>query len=284
MISNRPLFGPGGNSEDFNALYKGKTLYAPAFVKSIGLDAYEYEAGQGIHASEEMLRAIGREAVAHGVHMSFHTPYFISLSSTEEQKRINSVRYIADSLYAAHCLGASTIVVHTGSAGKISRSDAMALAADTLAMALEQLDFYGVSLGLETMGKQNQLGTLEEVLTLCAMDRRLVPVVDFGHLNARDCGGVFPDADSYRRVFDRIAEAKGDEVARHLHCHFSRIEYTDKGEKRHHTFAQTQWGPEYEPLMEAIAKEGLCPTVISESAGTQSADALTMKKHYLSLL
>ena len=32
--------------------------------------------------------------------------------------------------------------------------------------------------------------------------------------------------------------------------------------------------------METIAKEGLTPTVISESDGTMSDDALTMKRYY----
>ena len=134
------------------------------------------------------------------------------------------------------------------------------------------------------MGKQNQLGTLDEVLTLCKADTRLAPVVDFGHLNARDCGGVFVTADDYRRLFDKVATSLSDDKARYMHCHFSKIEWTDKGEKRHLTFADTVYGPDFEPLMEAIAKERLCPRIISESAGTQSEDALAMKNYYKSLL
>ena len=100
---------------------------------------------------------------------------------------------------------------------------------------------------------------------------------------SRDCGGVFVTPDDYRRVFDRIGEALGDDKARYMHCHFSKIEWTDKGEKRHLTFADTVYGPSFEPLMEAIAHEGLCPRIISESAGTQSEDALAMKNYYHAL-
>ena len=284
ILSDKPRFGPGGNSEAFNALYKGKTLLAPKWVAEMGLDAYEYEAGQGISASPEMLRSIGKEAAKAGIYLSFHAPYFISLSSVEEQKRLNSVEYIQRSLYAASCLGADTIVVHTGSAGKISREQAMAYAAETLSILLENASFYGVRVGLETMGKKNQLGTLDEVLRLCQLDTsRLVPVVDFGHLNARDCGGVFQNADDYRRVFEKIALSHSDDAARHLHCHFSRIEYTDGGEKRHKNFSDTEWGPDFEPLMEVLAKEKLAPTIICESAGNQAHDALAMKEYYNSL-
>ena len=135
-----------------------------------------------------------------------------------------------------------------------------------------------IRLGIETMGKLNQLGDLGEVLEQCAVDERFVPVVDFGHLNCREAGNAFPDIDSYRRVFDRIAAARGDEVAKSLHCHFSKIEYTSAGEKRHVTFEQSGgYGPEFEPLAEAIRLEGVSPNIICESAGTQAEDALAMK-------
>ena len=274
------FFGPGGNSDAFKLSGGKSTLDAPKWVKSIGLNAYEYEAGNGIAASPAMLSAIGERAREHGIKMSFHTPYFISLSGVEEEKRLKSIKYIADSLDAARLLGAGTVVVHTGSAAKITRDEAMRLAADTLIKTLSAVDTYGIKIGLETMGKINQLGTLEEVLELCRIDSAFVPVVDFGHLNARSLGGVFKTADDYMRVFDRIDKAMGADVATNLHCHFSKIEWTAAGEKKHLTFADTVYGPDYEPLIEAIAKHSLTPTIISESAGTQSDDALAMKKYY----
>ena len=277
-------FGPGGNSDDFRLAGFNSTLDAPTWLKKIGLDAYEYEAGNGIAASPSMLAAIGNEAKKYGIKTSFHTPYFISLSGVEEEKRLKSIKYIADSLDAAYLLGAGTIVVHTGSAAKISRDEAMRLAADTLIRTLSAVDTRGIKIGLETMGKQNQLGTLDEVLELCRIDTTFVPVVDFGHLNARDLGGVFVTKDDYLRVFDKIDTKLGAEYANSLHCHFSKIEWTDKGEKKHLTFSDDIYGPDYEPLMEALASSGLAPTIISESAGTQSDDALTMKKCYLEKL
>lgn len=277
----RALFGPGGNSEEFKIWGGKSTLDAPRFVSQIGLDAYEYEAGNGIASSPAMLSAIGAEAKKYGVKMSFHTPYFISLSGIEEEKRLKSIKYIADSLDAAYLLGAEIIVVHTGSAAKISRDEAMRLAGDTLVKTLSAVDTHGIKIGLETMGKQNQLGTLDEVVELCRIDSALVPVVDFGHLNARECGNVFVSQNDYLNVFDKIDRKLGAEYAERLHCHFSRIEWTEKGEKRHLTFSDEIYGPDYRPLVEILAKENLFPTIISESAGTQSEDALTMKKFYM---
>ena len=273
-------FGPGGNSEAFKLAGGKSTLQAPKWISEIGLDAYEYEAGNGIASSAAMLDAIGAEARKYGIKTSFHTPYFISLSGIEEEKRLKSIKYIADSLDAAKRINAGIIVVHTGSAAKITRDEAMRLAADTLVKTLASVDTYGIKIGLETMGKVNQLGTLEEVLELCRIDSAFVPVVDFGHMNARECGGVFKSADDYMRVFDRIDRALGAEVASNLHCHFSRIEWTSAGEKKHLTFSDTEYGPDHEPLIEAIVKNSLTPTIISESAGTQSDDALTMKRYY----
>ena len=271
-------FGPGGNSDSFYAEGHKSTAEAPAWVKARGLDAYEYEAGNGLTAGEASLRKVGEEAKKHGVLMSLHTPYFISLSGVDPEKRLKSVDYIKKSLWAAELLGADTIVIHSGSAAKITRAEAMALAKDTLEKIIEEVGDTPVHLGLETMGKINQLGTLEEVIELCKTDRHYYPVVDFGHLNARNIGGYYTDADSYRRTFDLVANGLGDEIARTMHCHFSKIMYTSAGEKKHLTFADEEFGPAFEPLAEAIIMENLAPRIICESDGTMAEDALYMKE------
>lgn len=288
-------FGVAGSSESFFADGKKHTHEAPAWLESRGIDAYEYQAGRGFMAGEASMRKVGEEAKKHGILMSLHAPYFISLSSVELEKRLNSIEYIKKSLWAAECLGADTIVVHTGSAAKISRAQAMEYASDTLCKLFEAIGDTNIRIGLETMGKLNQLGTLEEVLTLCKIDPRLYPIVDFGHLNCRGrsesgvfdgmdttpTGGVFNSVDDYRAVFDKIASTLGDKYADTLHCHFSKIEYTKQGEKRHVNFADEGFEPPFEPLMEAIVRENVSPRIISESAGMQTEDAAAMKEYYL---
>ncbi len=278
------LFGPGGNSDEFRLDGYSSTLDAPMWLKTKGLDSYEYEAGNGLSASASTLANIGYEARRCGIKMSYHTPYFISLSGIIPEKRLKSIEYIRQSLDAAYLLGAETIVVHTGSAAKITRDDAMRLAADTLIRTLNEVDTHGIKIGLETMGKINQLGTLDEVLELCRSDSTLVPVVDFGHLNARELGVAFNCYDDYMRVFDTISNKINAQTAENLHCHFSKIEWGASGEKKHLTFADTQYGPDFEPFIEAIVKNNLSPNVICESAGTQSIDALSMKKLYKKII
>lgn len=275
-------FGPGGNSELFYEKGYKSTLQAPGYLEEMGLDAYEYEAGNGLTASIQTLTAIGEKAKEHNIKMSLHTPYFISLSSVEEEKRLKSVEYLRQNGKGADALGADIMVVHTGSAAKINREQAMQFATQTLSLVEVMLieENIKAKVGLETMGKLNQLGTLDEVLTLCKLSKRFVPVVDFGHMNARE-QGILKTEDDFKKIFYRISDELGAEYAENLHCHFSKIEYTAMGEKKHLTFEDSQYGPSPEILMKVIAELGISPTIICESAGTMDVDALEMKKIYL---
>ena len=277
---NYATFGPGGNGDWFRRDGMKSLQQTPGWLDRVGLDAFEYEATRGVSAGEEALLAFGAKAREHHIRLSLHTQYYISLSGVDPEKRLKSIEYVEKSLWAADLMGADTIVIHSGSAGKISREEAMRLSCDTLEQMVTALDgrYEDIRLGIETMGKLNQLGTLDEVIEQCRVSPRFVPVVDFGHLNCREQGGAFPDVDAYRRVFDRIALGCGDHVARSLHCHFSKIEYTAAGEKCHLTFEDGVYGPRFEPLAEAIIREGVAPRIICESAGTQAEDALWMKQ------
>lgn len=276
-------FGPAGNGEQFTALGYKKTIEVPAYCNRIGVNAYEYQCGHGVRIGQAAAAAFGAAAKEAGIRLSLHAPYYISLSSVEAEKRENSVRYILESAEAAAAMGAERVVVHSGSCSKISRAEALELAKGTLSAALTALEEAGLShvtLCPETMGKINQLGTLEEVLELCGIDERLLPCIDFGHLNARTFGGI-SDKTDYAAILDRVEDKLGHDRLSVFHSHFSKIEYTDKGgEKRHLTFADETYGPQFEPLLDLVVQRGLTPTFICESAGTQGEDAATMKAYY----
>ncbi|MBQ4616961.1 MAG: TIM barrel protein [Clostridia bacterium] len=275
-------FGPAGNADAFYEAGFKSTFQAPAWLRSLGLSAYEYQCGRGVRLSDTTAVQIAKEAAANDIAVSLHAPYFISLASKEPEKRDNSVRYILDSADAVVRLGGDRIVVHPGGLGGLSREDATALACETLAKAQRALDEAGLSqvhICPETMGKINQLGTFEEVLTMCGVDERFLPCVDFGHLNSRTHGEVNSEA-AFAALLDRMEEALGAERARVFHTHFSKIEYTAGGEKRHLTFEDAVYGPEPQPLMRLLATRGFCPVVICESDGTQAADAAAMSALY----
>ncbi|MBQ3084107.1 MAG: TIM barrel protein [Clostridia bacterium] len=275
-------FGPGGNCEWFKADGNKTTDKMPAFLNKIGLNAYEVECGRGVRMNEATAKALRAEAEKYGIALSIHAPYYISMSSLEEEKRQGSVRYLLESAALAKKIGATRVIFHSGSCAKLSREEATALAVDTLQKAVAAFDAEGYGdliLCPETMGKINQLGSLEEVMTLCKVDDRILPTIDFGHLNARE-QGLFYTAADYERVLDVMEDALGHERATKFHTHFSKIEYTTGGEKRHLTFEDTVYGPDFAPLAEVLAKRGAEPIIICESAGTQSKDALEMKEMY----
>ena len=278
-------FGTAGLDANFTQQGFKKTIEAPVYLEKMGLDAFEYQCGRGVNIGEDKATELGKIAAEKGVILSLHAPYYISMSSVEEEKRLNSIRYILDSARAVDFMGGNRIVVHTGSCSKISREEALALATDTMKLALNALDNEGlgnVRICPETMGKINQLGTLEEVIELCKLDERLLPCIDFGHLNARTMGLV-NSGEAFLDILNKIGNELGEDRLKQFHSHFSKIEYTVGGEKKHLTFEDTVFGPDYEPLMELVYKKNLSPTFICESAGTQAEDAKAMKDYYLKI-
>lgn len=275
-------FGPAGNSESFYAAGYKATLQAPAWLHDLGLTAYEYQCGRGVRVSVDTAQTMGAFAAQYDIQISLHAPYFISLASAETEKRNNSIRYILEGARAVAAMGGERIVVHPGGLGGLSRGEATALASQTLYRAQQVLDEEGLSnvrICPETMGKINQLGDLYEVLEFCKVDERFLPCIDFGHLNSRTLGGL-NSREAFAAVLDRLNDALGAERAAQFHAHFSKIEYTKGGEKRHLTFEDTVYGPEPAPLMQLVWERGLTPTFICESDGTQAEDACTLMQLY----
>ena len=278
-------FGPAGTSDDFKALGYKHSIEVPAFLVQKGLDHFEYQCGRGVNIGLDKANELGKAFDDKGLSVSLHAPYYISMSSVEEEKRLNSVNYILQSAAAVNAMGGDRIIVHTGSCGKISREEALSLASDTMRLALKALKqegFEHIHICPETMGKINQLGTLEEVIALCKIDDGIIPCIDFGHLNARTMGEV-NSREAFLHILNAIENELGSDRLKVFHSHFSKIEYTTGGEKRHLTFEDTVYGPDFEPLMELVYKKQLSPVFVCESAGTQADDALAMKNYYNSL-
>lgn len=275
-------FGPAGNSISFTKMGYKSSLQVPEYLTVMGLDAFEYQCGRGVNIGTGKATELGIIAKEKGITLSLHAPYYISMSSVDEEKRLNSINYILASARAVKAMGGNRIVVHTGSCGKISREEALILAKDTMKKSLDALDNEGlgdIHICPETMGKVNQLGTLDEVIELCKLDERLIPCIDFGHLNARDLG-FFKTNDDYKIVYEKIENNLGIDRLKSFHSHFSKIEYTAGGEKRHLTFEDMVYGPDFEPVMELSAKKNCNNIFICESDGTQAEDSKKMKDYY----
>ena len=280
-MNDTPRFGTAGLADSYT-VKKFDPAAIAAYTAGFGLTAFEYQCGRGVRLGLDKAAKMAALAAPKDILFSVHAPYYISMSSLEEDKRLNSIQYLLQSAAVCRALGGKRIIFHSGSCGKQSREEALEKALDTMARAVKACDEAGFEdciLCPETMGKVNQLGTLDEVLALCSVDKRITPCIDFGHLNARTLGGIASKAD-YAAILDKVEAALGGARAKRFHVHFSRIEYSAGGEKRHWTFAETQFGPEPQPLMELLAEQGLEPVIICESAGTQAEDACTMQRLY----
>lgn len=272
-------FGPAGTADSFKALGYKDSSFLPEYLERFSLNAFEYQCGRGVNVNKDKAEILRKGFEDKGITLSLHSPYYISLSSVEKEKRDKSIDYILQSARAVKMLGGNRIVVHSGSCSKISREEATELAKNTLGRAREALISEGLSdihICPETMGKINQLGTLEEVIELCKVDDSFIPCIDFGHLNARTLGEIKSMKD-YETILNLLGKELGDDRLKVFHSHFSKIEYSAGGEVRHLTFSDEKFGPSPEILMEVIYKRNLEPTFICESAGTQTEDALYMK-------
>ncbi|MEW6696768.1 MAG: TIM barrel protein [Bacillota bacterium] len=279
-------FGSAGAPDAFYAQGFKSSLDMPAWLAEMGLTAYEYQCSRGVKIKEEMARQLGERARQHGVALSIHAPYYINLSTEEPDQKLKTKGYILDSLRAARWMGATTVVFHPGGGPGTDRRGtferAKILFKEILRDAAEE-GLEDILLAPETMGKINQIGSLDEILELCTLGEQVVPCVDFGHLNAVNQGSLKTKED-YARVLDRIADTLGKEVLTHLHAHFSPIEFTKAGEKKHWTLKESHlYGPDFTPLAELIWERAMQPVIICESAGTQAEDALVFKQIYENL-
>ncbi len=279
-------FGPSGACEEFSAQKFKKTSDGAIWLKNKGVDLFEYSFGRGVNISQDKAIEYGKVFKDNDIELSVHAPYFINLATVEEDKALNNIKYIEDSLKALKNFGGNRCVFHPGSPVKLDRREAMTIllkAFEHIVQIKNDNGYKDLLLCPETMGKLAQLGDLEEIIEIVNVgDENIIPCIDFGHLNARE-RGLFYSKDDYKRVIDRLIDGIGEKKTFNMHVHFSKIQYTDKGELRHLTFEDTVYGPEFEPLMEVFNEYKMSPYVVCESAGTQTRDSLAMKAYYNSL-
>lgn len=276
------LFGPSGNSENFfNAGLKTSEQSA-VWVKNMGLDAFEYSFGRGVLMSEEKAISIGKAFKENGVKISVHAPYYINFANSDNEMIEKSIGYVIKSAEMVKLMGGERIIFHPATQGKDDRQVAVNRAIDNLkklTQVIYNLDMQDLTYCPETMGKLGQIGTIEEVTEMCKIDKIYVPTLDFGHINSREQGSLI-DKDAYKSRLEYMINALGYERMKHFHVHFSKIQYGAKGEIRHLNFDDLVYGPDFEPLAEALIELNLEPTIICESAGQQDKDALFMKNCY----
>ena len=274
-------FGPSGNCDLFYDQGFKSSLDAPAWIKNRGLSAYEYSFSRGFTMSEFVAQTLGEKCKENDVVLSLHAPYYINLANPNDEMVEKSFNYVLTSLKFLKLMGGKRVVFHPGTCGTLSREQAVAIMNKNMKELVRRIDemhfdfdFY---LCPETMGKSQQLGTYEEVAELCTLAPYLTPTLDFGHINALTHGSLKTEAD-YKKIFDYLIDKLGFEKVKNIHIHFSKIMFGEKGEIKHLTFEDTQFGPEFAPLAKVICELKLEPVIVCESRGTQAEDANEMQQ------
>ncbi len=275
-------FGPSGNCATFYEQGHKRSVEAPKWLNSIGLNAYEYSFGRGITLNDDTAIEIGNEAKKYNVEVSVHAPYYINFANPSDEMVEKSYMYVINSLEKLKLLGGNRLVVHPASCGKMERSEAINLTKKRLQVLKERLEMLGYDnflICLETMGKPAQIGTYKEIIDFCKNSPNFIPTLDFGHINALTHGSLKSEED-FREIIDYMFKELGEEKAKKVHIHFSKIEYGEKGEIRHLTLADDVYGPNFEPLAKILKEYNMEPVVICESNGIMAHDALILKSIY----
>ncbi len=266
-MTEHTRFGPAGVPPMFRLL-GAKMPDVPKLLREEGLDAFEYQAvqwGQKPQMKQADAEKLGEEARKNDVRLSLHGSYFVNLSGKKDVVEASKRRLIACAT-AADWMGAYVMVFHTGFYGRFEKDFAFKTCLDALKEVSAEMKSLGlrVKLGPETMGRKFQVGTIEEILTICQEVEGTQLVIDWGHLHALH-QGTLKKTEDFRAIAEKVEQKLGTEALKGMHCHFSKIEFTAQGEKRHHTLDEERYGPDFRMLAEVIADFQMHPTVICES-------------------
>lgn len=258
----------------------GGTVEGLKHAKSLGITAMEVEWVQRVPLNEERMHEIRETAEKLDMYLTCHAPYYINLNSPDKEKLAASKKRILDALRMAEIAGIHSVCVHAafylGQDPKIAYKN-VEKAVDDI-MQYKQKLFPSVNLGLETMGKQAQFGTLDEVLRI-SKEFDIYPVLDPAHLHAR-YNGAINSSEEWNEMFDQYEKHLGRDALKHVHMHFSGIAYGLKGEKHHLPLQESD--AKWEVFLSVLKDRKIEGTVVCESPLLEE-DTLLMQKTYSSL-
>lgn len=224
-----------------------------AQFKKDGIKAAEIPFTYGIFIKKkEVAKEIKNAAEKNDVQLTIHAPYWINLNSSEKEKVESSKQRILKCLEVGTWLDAKFIVFHPGYYGKNSPEETYEKIKTEILdiQRIRKEKKYTPKLAPETTGKINVFGKEDEILQL-VKDTGCFFTVDFAHLLARSHGKL-----SYDEMYEKIKDFNK------LHCHFSGIEFGEKGEKSHKRTPEK----ELKKLLEILKKDKKKEiTIINES-------------------
>lgn len=238
-----------------------------------GFDACEIDFGDGFWMEKAFAERFGVLAREAGIALSIHAPLAAFLGHVEGggRKHQMAVGMLDHTAGLAVAAGAAPVVIHPGFLLGRPREQALDAVVTQLGALRERLANKGraVPIGLEVMGRVQELGSLDDILAICRRVDWVRPVLDFAHLHATS-DGAYTSADHF------VAALAGADAALEpslpFHIHFSDISYANRNEKAHLPYGQGTLRAE--PLAEALARFDRPATVISESPDEASNQAI----------
>jgi deoxyribonuclease IV len=229
----------------------------------LGFKACEIAFTYGIYIKDKEAPLIKQAAEKLNIKLSIHAPYWINLNSKEKLKIKQSQKRILDCVKIGDKLGAETIVFHAGFYGKNTPEETYETIKNSIQEIQDEIKASTLKpkIAPETMGKINVFGTIEDISSL-VKDTKCSFCIDFAHILAR-----------YKEnKFDLIKEKF---PYKSWHCHFSGIEYGEKGEKKHIKTPKESW----QTLLKNLPKDKDIK-IINESPDmiTDSVEGLKLSK------
>jgi len=233
-------------------------------LHELGLTAGEVEFVRQTYMSNKTAAKVGEIARENSIRLSVHASYYVNLNSSDKKKISASKKRILDACERGHFLGATHIVFHPAYYGKDDPETVYQRVKESVSEMLSEIkkNKWNVKLAPETTGKKSAFGSLDETLRL-VKETKCSCCIDFAHLLARN------SKIDYNEVASKIKKLG------HVHCHFSGIEYTEKGERRH--ILVKSW--ELKKLAEALKRKKITATIICESPDPVG-DSLKIKKAF----
>lgn len=201
-----------------------------------------------IYINKEQAEKMGKIAKENKINLSIHAPYYVNLNSEEKTKIHASMQRILKCCEVGHYIGAKKIIFHSGYYGKdFAKSktpeEKKKVEEETFQnikkRIIEMMEVikekkWNVKLCPETMGKINVFGSVEEISRL-VKETGCCFCIDFAHILARD---KKVDYEKIKKLFPQ----------KEWQCHFSGIEYGEKGERNHINLKKEQWKELFENL------------------------------------
>jgi deoxyribonuclease-4 len=246
----------------------------------LGLDCMELEFVQQVYLKKPDAEKVGKFAKDAGIALSAHAPYALNFNAREPQKIRISQSYLFTAAEIAYLCGAKSVVFHPAYYMGDSSEQAYRTVKTALSEVLEKMDEKGIGITLrpEISGKSSQFGTVTEIANLCSELPNTLPCIDFAHWHART--GAYNSHAEFASILDELSNTLGKEALDNMHIHLSGIEYTNKGEKRHLPFADSDM--KYMELLKVLKDYNVNGMLICESP-IMEEDTLLLKRSFKSL-